>query len=385
MQFRTEEMHDHAEAGIASHWTYKEGRIANRQEINQASFLRRMVELHQDAKDSRDLVANLKGELIFQRIQVFTPKGDLRSLPEGSTPIDFAYAIHTEVGHRCVGAKVNGRMVPLRHILQNGDRVEILTRADHKPTRDWLAFVKSAGASSKIQAFIREEERTHAITMGKERLEREARAMGVRLDDAEVQATSDARLKELKLANWDAAHAALGFGRITVHKLMEPLLPEPERARPKEKTSNPTDSVLVDNNVGILYVLAACCKPIWGDEIVGYTTRGRGIAIHRANCPHLISSDPHPERRVSVAWGKHGNGTLRHGDRPHHRGPPGHGGRHLRRPSSTWASTCSASRLHHGGGRRAVPHRPAGARPRPPRGAHGRPAPHPRASSPWSG
>ena len=140
VQIRTEEMHLHAEAGIASHWTYKDGRIANRAEINQVSFLRRMVELHQDAQDSRDLVANLRGELTFNRIQVFTPKGDLRSLVEGSTPVDFAYAIHTEVGHRCVGAKVNGRIVPLKHTLLNGDRVEILTRLNHKPSRDWLSL-----------------------------------------------------------------------------------------------------------------------------------------------------------------------------------------------------------------------------------------------------
>ncbi|MBK9796682.1 MAG: bifunctional (p)ppGpp synthetase/guanosine-3',5'-bis(diphosphate) 3'-pyrophosphohydrolase [Holophagaceae bacterium] len=211
VQIRTEEMHVHAEAGIASHWTYKDGRIANRSEINQATFLRRMVELHQDAQDSRDLVANLRGELTFNRIQVFTPKGDLRSLVENSTPVDFAYAIHTQVGHRCVGAKVNGRIVPLKHTLLNGDRVEILTRPDHKPSRDWLGFVKSAGAKSRIQAFIREEERAHAITQGKERLEREARTMGVRLDDAESHVKLEARLVELKLANWEAAYAALGF------------------------------------------------------------------------------------------------------------------------------------------------------------------------------
>ncbi len=310
VQFRTEEMHAHAEAGIASHWTYKEGRIANRQEINQTAFLRRMVELHQDSKDSRDLVANLKGELVFQRIQVFTPKGDLRSLPEGSTPIDFAYAIHTEVGNRCVGAKVNNRMVPLRHVLQSGDRVDILTRTDHKPSRDWLAIVKSAHARSKIQAFIREEERNHAITMGKERLEREARAAGIHLETADVHALLESRLKELKISSWEAYFAAVGFGRITVHRLLEPLLPDTQGERTEKAYEATDDTVLVDNNLGVLYVLAKCCKPIWGDEIVGYTTRGRGISIHRANCPHLISSALSPERRVSVAWSKQSKGTY---------------------------------------------------------------------------
>jgi GTP pyrophosphokinase len=306
VQIRTEEMHLHAEAGIASHWTYKDGRIANRLEINQVSFLRRMVELHQDSQDSRDLVANLKGELTFNRIQVFTPKGDLRSLVEGATPVDFAYAIHTQVGHHCIGAKVNGRIVPLKHSLQNGDRVEILTRPDHKPSRDWLGFVKSAGAKSRIQAFIREEERAHAITQGRERLEREARALGVNLEEASAKAKLEARLTELKLPNWDTAYAALGFGRMTVHKLIEPLVPEPERAKPKENTSNLLDSVVVGDTTGILYALAACCKPIWGDDVIGYITRSRGTAIHRADCPQLSTTTLSPERRVNVAWGKHG-------------------------------------------------------------------------------
>jgi GTP pyrophosphokinase len=308
VQIRTPEMHDHAENGIASHWTYKEGHIANRSEINQVAFLRRMVELHQDSGDSRDLVANLKGELGGRRIQVFTPKGDLKSLPEGACPIDFAYAIHTEVGHRCVGAKVNGRMVPLKHILQNGDRVEVLTRPDHKPSRDWLMLVKSAGARTRVQAFIREEERKVAIAMGKDRLEREARSAGVHLDTPEAKEALEARLKELKHPSWDAFYAAVGFNRITVHKLLDPLLPERERAKVADKPlKQADDAVLVDDNVGILFTLAHCCKPIWGDEIVGYTTRSRGIAIHHSDCPQLQSKTLHPERRVSVGWGLPGH------------------------------------------------------------------------------
>ncbi|MBI4911766.1 MAG: bifunctional (p)ppGpp synthetase/guanosine-3',5'-bis(diphosphate) 3'-pyrophosphohydrolase [Acidobacteria bacterium] len=309
VQIRTQDMHEHAEGGIASHWTYKEGRIANRQEINQVAFLRRMVELHQDAKDSRDLVANLKGELSFRRIQIFTPKGDLRSLPEGATPVDFAYSIHTEVGHRCIGAKVNGRMVPLRHVLQNGDRVEVLTRNDHKPSRDWLGFVKSATARSRIQAFIREEERKQATALGKERLEKEARNFGVNLADEKVAETLQERLKDLKLASWDAAYAALGFSRITVHKLLEPLVPESSKGKGKQPQLA-DDAVTVEDNLGVLYYLALCCKPIFGDEIVGYITRGRGIAIHRGNCPQLHTSSMHPDRRVSVAWGRTPKGAF---------------------------------------------------------------------------
>jgi GTP diphosphokinase / guanosine-3',5'-bis(diphosphate) 3'-diphosphatase len=312
VQIRAPAMHAHAENGIASHWTYKEGLISNRDEINQVAFLRRMVELHQDARDSRDLVANLKGELSFGRIQVFTPKGDLRSLPEGSTPIDFAYAIHTEVGHRCVGAKVNGRMVALKYQLKNGDRVEVLTRADHKPSRDWLSIAKSASAKSKIQSFIREEERNHAIVMGRERLERDAKAAGIKLDDAAVHAALDARLKEIKQPSWDAYYAGVGFGRLSTFRLLEPLLPEPEKERiraPKGKQQI-DDAIVVDDNVGILYSLAYCCKAIRGDEVVGYITRSRGVAIHRADCPQLKTSTLHPERRVNVSWGKSGAGLF---------------------------------------------------------------------------
>ena len=311
VQIRTRGMHESAENGIASHWTYKDGRIANRSEINQVAFLRRMVELHQDSKDSRDLVANLKGELSFGRIQVFTPKGDLKSLPEGSTAIDFAYAIHTEVGHRCYGAKVNGRMMPLRQALQSGDRVEILTRPDHKPSRDWLSIAKSAGAKSKIQAFIREEERKHAIQMGRERFDRELRTAGLRFDDPELKPRFEQRLKDIKQASWDSFFAGVGFGRISIPKFIDPLLPEPERNRFKgESKKAVADAIVVDDTQGVLYYLGLCCKPVWGDDVIGYITRTRGVAIHRENCPQMQSESLHPERRITVSWGPTSKGNF---------------------------------------------------------------------------
>jgi GTP pyrophosphokinase len=304
VQIRTKEMHKHADSGIASHWTYKEGRIANRQELNQVAFLRRMAELHQDSNDSNDLVVNLKEELISQQIQVFTPKGELKSLPEDSTPIDFAYSIHTEVGHHCVGAKVNGRIVQLRHQLKNGDRVEIMTRAEHKPSRDWLKFVKSASAKSKIQSYIREEERNHAIEIGKERLSREARTLGVNIDQPENKGVLELRLEELKMADWNALYAAIGFNRFSVRRFLEPILPEDVPKNKKEAmATDAPDTILVDKAVGILFTLAHCCKPIWGDDIVGYTTKERGISIHRTTCPHLNSNAMPAERRISVTWG----------------------------------------------------------------------------------
>ncbi|MDR2697410.1 MAG: bifunctional (p)ppGpp synthetase/guanosine-3',5'-bis(diphosphate) 3'-pyrophosphohydrolase, partial [Holophagales bacterium] len=304
VQIRTKEMHTHAESGIASHWTYKEGFIANRQNINQVAFLQRMAELNQNTSDSQELVVNLKGELVSSQIQVFTPKGELKNLPEGSTPVDFAYSIHTEIGHHCAGAKVNGRIVQLRHQLESGDRIEIMTRPDRKPSRDWLTFVKSATARSSIQSFIREEERHHAIEIGKERVDRDSQGLGINLDQPEYQGILDLRLKELKMADWEAFYAAVGFNRISTLHLFEPILQDEANKNKKDDlTVVEPDTILVDENVGILFTLAHCCKPIWGDDIVGYTTRGRGISIHRAICPHLNSKAMPVERRISVAWG----------------------------------------------------------------------------------
>jgi len=304
VQIRNREMHKHAESGIASQWTYKEGRIANRQDINQVAFLRRMVELNRYSHDSQDLIFNLKGELVSSQIQVFTPKGELKNLPEGSTPVDFAYSVHTEIGHKCVGAKVNGRIVQLRHQLESGDRIEIITRPDRKPSREWLTFVKSANARSSIQSFIREEERRHAIEIGKERVARDSQGLGINLEQPEYQGILELRLKELKMADWDAFYAAVGFNRISTLHLFEPILQDEANKNKKDALApGAPDTILVDENVGILFNLARCCKPIWGDDIVGYTTRGRGISIHRTICPHLNSKAMPMERRISVAWG----------------------------------------------------------------------------------
>ena len=308
VQFRTQEMDDCAEVGIAAHWAYKDGYIANKQEINQVSFLRRMVELHKESRDSGELVTNLKGELEFKQIQVFTPKGDLRSLPEHSTPVDFAYAIHTQVGHHCVGAKVNGCMVPLRHVLQSGDRVEIFTSAERKPGRDWLSFVASARARTKIQMFIRDRKRASAISSGKERFEREAKFFEIKLHSAELCMAMMERLKELKFPNWDAFYASIGFNRVSPRLLLDPFIPKNKRTREEEVLVVGLSTTLVADNVGVLYTLANCCKPIWGDKIVGYTTAmDKGILIHRDNCPHLGRFPLNEECKVSVGWGEAGN------------------------------------------------------------------------------
>jgi GTP pyrophosphokinase len=304
VQIRTNEMHNLAESGIASHWTYKEGRIANRQELNQVTFLRRMAELYQESKDSSDLVVNLKEELTSKQIQVFTPKGELKSIPEDSTPIDFAYAIHTEVGHHCSGAKVNGRTVQLRHQLKSGDRVEILTKADRKPTRDWLKFVKSTSARSKIQLFIREEERSQAIKIGRERVQKEARSLGINIEQPESGAVLGQRLEELQMADWDTLYASIGFSRTTARRFLEPLVPlEAKKQKRGDMEADSPDAILVDKAVGVIFTLANCCKPIWGDDIVGYTTRGKGISVHRTSCPTLNTNPMPTERRISIDWG----------------------------------------------------------------------------------
>jgi GTP pyrophosphokinase len=304
VHIQTMDMHEQAEKGIISRWTYRGGNIANRHELNQSAFLRWIMELNQGADDSHDLVANLKGELLSRQIQVFTPTGELRSLPEGSTPIDFAYSIHTKVGHQCVGAKVNGRMVQLRHQLKSGDRVEIITRPDHVPGKDWLTIAKSASAKSSIQTFIRQEERRRAILVGRDRLAKEARSYEIDLDRHENRAVLGLRLTELKMADWDAFYAAVGFDRATPRQLLEPILSDDalkQCGAPPPGEGQGT--ILVDGIVGIVFTLAKCCKPVFGDEIVGYSMKGRRVVIHRANCPR-INSDPMPaEKRVGIVWG----------------------------------------------------------------------------------
>ena len=308
---RTKEMHEYAEYGIVSRWTYKEGRLVNRHELNQVAFLRHMAEMYTDVQDDRDLIVNLKKELTLSQMQVFTPNGELKNLPEGSTPVDFAYSIHTEVGHHCVGARVNGRLVQLRYALKSGDRVEIMTDSDRKPEREWLTFVKSAMARSKIQSFIREEERHQAIEAGKERLIREASTLGLNLEMPENKNILELRLEELKLNDWETFYAAAGFNRVPIRHLLEPILPDEARNQ-GNKTANVDlpETIEVDGTNGAFFIMAQCCKPILGDEIVGYTARGRGINIHRTVCPRLNSSVMPAERRVSVAWGKCGRDAF---------------------------------------------------------------------------
>jgi GTP pyrophosphokinase len=305
VHIKTADMHEQAESGIISRWAYREGSIANRHELNQSAFLRWIMDLNLGAGDGHDLVANLKGELLSKQIQVFTPKGELRSVPDGSTPIDFAYSIHTKVGHQCVGAKVNGRMVQLRHQLKNGDRVEIVTQADHVPGRDWLAIVKSASARSKIQSFIRSEERRRAIDLGRERLAKEARSFGIDIGRPEHMAVLGLRLRELKMADWETFFAAVGFDRVAPRQLLEPILPEGAgRGHGGATPEDGRGTVLVDGAVGVAMAFAKCCKPIFGDEIVGYSMRGHRIVVHRANCPRMHSDAMPAERRIGIAWGR---------------------------------------------------------------------------------
>jgi len=310
IQIRTMDMHEKAEDGIISRWIYREGCIANRHELNQSAFLRWIMELNQDTSDSHDLVANLKGELLSRQIQVFTPKGELRSLPEDSTPIDFAYSIHTKVGHQCVGAKVNGRAVHLRHQLKSGDRVEIITRHDHVPGRDWLSIVKSANARSSIQSFVRSEERRRAIKAGKERLTKEALLRGIDLGRPENMAVLGLRLAEMKMADWDAFYAALGFNRATPRQMLEPILPDGANGGHGGAAEQGPATVLVDGALGAAFALAKCCKPMPGDDIVGYTAKGHRINVHRANCPSINSNALPVERRASVAWGDRAAGLF---------------------------------------------------------------------------
>jgi GTP pyrophosphokinase len=308
IQIRTHRMHQEAEYGIAAHWRYKEGKVGARDRAfeEKLSWLRQLLEWHQEMQDAQEFMRSVKLDLFRNEVFVFTPKGDVVDLPSGATPVDFAYRIHTDVGHRCVGAKVNGRLVPLSYRLRSGDIVEILTsKTSAGPSRDWLEFVVTSNARTKIRQGFRKQQREENVARGKEMLERELRRLGLgNLLRAE-------RVKEacekLQVASEEDLYAALGNGDLTllqvVHALGGPPAPAPEAAVPPAQAVTPPARGLrvrgVDN---VLMTLARCCMPLPGDDVVGYITRGRGVTIHRRDCRNLDYLRQHGERLLEVEW-----------------------------------------------------------------------------------
>ncbi|MBS0182269.1 MAG: bifunctional (p)ppGpp synthetase/guanosine-3',5'-bis(diphosphate) 3'-pyrophosphohydrolase [Nitrospira sp.] len=311
-QIRTEEMHRVAEYGIAAHWKYKEQGKVHDKDSKTFGWLRQFIEWQQDLPDNRQFMDSVKLELFHDVVYVFTPKGIVKELPKGATPVDFAYAIHTEVGDHCVGAKVNGKIVPLKHEVASGDTVEILTSPNQTPHKDWLKFVRTSRAKTKIKHWIKAEEQTRSLEIGWRLLETEIRRHGMAPSQV---LKSDALLEMAKqegYATIDELAAAVGFGHLATAQLIGRLTAptsvaartqsEPASAPKAISTRGEAPGVQVKGGRDLLMQLSRCCNPVPGDKILGYITRGRGLTIHSVDCPNLEALDYDRERLVEVEW-----------------------------------------------------------------------------------
>jgi len=306
IQIRTWEMHRIAEEGIAAHWLYKERRAGKDKLDESLVWLRQLLETQQDTKDAREFLDTVRVDLFPEEVYVFTPKGDVKALPDEATPIDFAYAVHTKVGERCVGAKVNGKLVPLRYTLKQGDIVEIVTSPNQHPSRDWLKIVKSSRARAKINQWLKIEERARSIELGRELFEREARKY--RLNPATLLGGDELRkiVADLGYATSDDLLAAIGYGKASVHQLLNKLAPgatSEAAERPKAETRPKAEQGVRIRGVDDLLVrFARCCNPLPGDQIVGFITRGRGLTVHARDCLTVAKSVLDRERLINVEW-----------------------------------------------------------------------------------
>ena len=315
IQIRTEEMHREAEQGICAHWIYKQdgGLAVSR---GQREWLSNLVRLRRELRDSTEFLSTFKKDLYPEEVYVFTPKGKVIALPRRATPVDFAYAIHTEVGHTCKGAKVDGRIVPLRKHLRSGDIVEVLTHAGSRPSQDWLGFVKTSRARNKIKQWLNAERRREAVEIGRSLLEKEARRASLSLRRVQA-ARFEEVCREYGCSSPEDLYARLGFGRFSVRQVVRKLLPESavpdgDRLRSQPPAIEPpaagaaasTAAVLrVPGVDGVLIRRAKCCNPILGDPVVGYVTRGKGVAVHRTGCRNVQNLMFEADRRIDVVWG----------------------------------------------------------------------------------
>jgi len=308
IQIRTPDMHRIAEEGIAAHWLYKEKKSGKDRIDDSLVWLRQLLENQQDTKDPGEFLDSVRVDLFPDEVYVFTPKGDVKALPEGATPIDFAYTVHTKVGEHCVGAKVNGKLVPLRYTLRQGDIIEIVTSPNQHPSRDWLKIVKSSRARSKINQWLKVEERARSIELGREMFEREAKkyrlnAAALLSGDEMTRAAAD-----LGYPGPDDLLAAIGYGKASVHQLLNKLAPGAtletvERAKPSPGTRPTTDQgVRIRGVEDLLVRFAKCCNPLPGDAIVGFITRGRGLTVHARDCLTVAKSVLDRERLIDVEW-----------------------------------------------------------------------------------
>ncbi len=312
IQIRTEEMDKTASEGIAAHWLYKEGRIISKDQARQFDWLKRLMEWQKELEDPREFLESVRMDLFPDEVYALTPNGEIKEFPVGATPIDFAYAIHTEVGHHCAGAKVNGKMVPLKYQLQNGDVVQIITSKHHVPSRDWLKIAKTSKARARIRQWIKTEERGKSLALGKDLCSREFKKHRINFNDF-IKTDAEKVASGLSFKTVDDMLIAVGYGKISPLQVVKRYLKIKHeegvdlkdtdivdiQSRPKtRKTSK--EGILIHGHDDIMIHLAKCCMPVPGDEVVGYITRGRGVTIHRENCPNIAALEP--DRKVEVAW-----------------------------------------------------------------------------------
>ena len=307
-QIRTKEMHDIAEHGIAAHWQYKEGKLVNDKDEMKFKWIRRLLQWQRELSDPTEFLDTVKLDLFADDVYVFTPKGELREFPNGSTPVDFSYSVHTNLGNSTIGAKVNGKIVSLRYKLKSGDTVEIIKQKQQRPNKDWLQFVKTSRAKAKIRQFLRSEEHDQSAAIGKNLLEKAAERTHLSLSDI---LSSDAVEKFAKESSYDSVEKLLvpiGYGKISAQQIVNLVLTErgaetksPEEIsvkRPQKPSSR--EPIKVCGMSNMLVSFGKCCNPIAGDSILGYITRGRGVSIHRSDCPRIIGLDP--ERTIEAEW-----------------------------------------------------------------------------------
>jgi guanosine-3',5'-bis(diphosphate) 3'-pyrophosphohydrolase len=320
VQIRTWEMHRVAEVGIAAHWRYKEGKAADEGSDNKLSWLRQLLEWQKEMRDASEFMETLKIDLFTDEVFVFTPKGDVISLPAGSTPIDFAYYIHSAIGNKMSGAKVNNKLVPIEYVLKNGDIVEILTSSNvHGPSRDWLKIVKSSQAKNKINQWFKKEKREENIIRGKEMIERELKKQAFTYNQLFKPEWVEIIIKKYTFSSLDDIYAAIGYGAMTANRVISRLKEEyrksikldeftehmAEAIEQKKKTVTknlPENGVIVKGIKNCLVRISRCCNPVPGDDIIGYITRGRGVSIHRKDCINITNNIDGDNRLIEVSW-----------------------------------------------------------------------------------
>ncbi len=310
IQIRTREMDAVAKSGIAAHWSYKEGKPADPAVAGQLGWIQNLVENQASVQDPREFLENVRIDLFPDEIYVFTPGGDIRALPKGATPVDFAYMIHTEVGHQCTGAKVDGRMVPLSHALSTGNMVEIATTKGHHPSKDWLQFVKSVKARSRIRQWIKTQDRQRSLTMGRELCEKAFRKHRLNFNALLKSEQMADAVVALGFRELDDLIASIGYGKITPLQLVRKFQTRPAAEEPSAVVKPATSpsrrsgksSVLVKGIDDMLIRFGKCCRPVAGDPITGYITRGQGVTVHRVGCVHALKMNP--ERQIDVTWNK---------------------------------------------------------------------------------